>query len=120
MNLFKRFTSEPVLTEQDLADALAFKNKLKYGEDISARYKAACDRSTEAYREKELVCEKLAEIYKFKKRKIYNNWTSFNISIFKECSESPIGQCLYISYYGDESPEKDDPTYCVCCEKKLF
>ena len=120
MSMFKRFVSDPEPTEQDLADALAFKNKLKYGEDINAMYKAACDKSHEAYKEKEFVLKKLEGIYKFRKRKTYNNWTSFNISIFKECSKSPIGQCLYISYYGDKSPEKDNPTYCICCGKDLF
>lgn len=120
MNLFKRFTSEPEPTKKDLADALAFKNKLKYGEDINARYKDACAKSTEAYKEKELVKEKLAEIYKFKKRTTYENWTSFNIAMFKDCSKSPIGTCLYISYYGKNSPEKGNPTYCVCCEGKVY
>lgn len=120
MNLFKRFVSEPELTKQDLADALAFKNKLKYGEDINARYENACEKSSEAYNEKELIKDKLAEIYKFKKRTTNNNWTSFNISMFKHCSKSPINRCLYISYYGDSSPEKDDSTYCVCCEGKVF
>jgi hypothetical protein len=120
MNLFKRFVSDPEPTEQDLADALAFKNKLKYGEDINARYKDACAKSTAAYKEKDAVKDNLAEIFKFKKRKTYENWTSFNISLFAGCTKSPIEHCLYISYYGDQSPEKDDPTYCICCEKKLF
>ena len=120
MGMFKRFISEPEPTEEELAGALAFKNKLKYGEDINSRYKDACDKSMEAYNEKELVKDKLGEIYKFKKRETYQNWTSFNISMFKECAKSPIGHCLYISYFGDENPEKEDPTYCVCCENKLF
>lgn len=120
MSIFKRFVSEPEPTEKEKAEALAFKNKLKYGTDINARYKDACDKSMEAYHEKELVKDKLAEIYKFKKRKTYQNWTSFNISMFKDCDKSPIGQCLYISYYGDESPEKDDKTYCICCMSDLF
>jgi len=120
MNLFKRFTSEPELSKKELADALAFKNILKYGDDVNAMYEAACDKSHEAYEEKKLVSKKLEKIYKFKKRKLYNNWTSFNISLFKECSKSPIGHCLYVSYYGDKSPEKDDPTYCVACKKKMF
>lgn len=120
MSIFKRFTSDPEPTEQEKADALAFKNKLKYGEDVAAMYKAACEKSTEAYNEKELVSKKLEKIFNFKKRKTYDNWTSFNISMFKECKKSPIGKCLYISYYGDKSPEKDDPTTCICCKKNLF
>jgi len=120
MSIFKRFVSEPEPTKKEKADALAFKNKLKYGEDYDAMYKAACDKSHEAHKEKEFVAKKLEKIYKFKKRKTYDNWTSFNISMFKECSKSPIGYCLYISYFGDKSPEKDDPTYCIVCEKKLW
>ena len=121
MGLFKQFTSEPELTEQELADALAFKMKLKYGEDINGRYKAAREKAHEAYKEQERIKDKLAEIYDFKKRSIMDNWTSFRIATFRdECDESPIGHCLYISYYGDESPEKDDPIYCLCCKDKLF
>jgi len=120
MSLFKRFTSNPEPTKQDLAEALAFKNKLKYGEDISGRYKDARKKASEAYEEQDRVKDKLEEIYNFKKRRTMDNWTSFRISAFNECDKSPVGQCLYISYYGDKSPEKDDPIYCLCCENKLF
>ena len=120
MNLFKRFVSEPEPTEQDLADALAFKMKLKYGEDINGRYKDAREKAHEAYKEQERVKDKLEEIYNFKKRRIMDNWTSFRIATFNDCDKSPIGHCLYISYYGDHGPEKDDPIYCLCCKDKLF
>lgn len=118
MSIFKRFIGEP--SKQDLADALSFKNKLKYGDDINARYKDACERSLEAYREQGRVKDKLEEIFKFEKRTTYQNWTSFRISTYETCAESPILQCLYISYYGSKSPEKDDPVYCICCKKKLY
>jgi len=120
MNIFKRFTSEREPTDAEKADALAFKNKLKYGEDIKGRWDAACQKSSEAYTEKELVAKKLEEMFNFKKRKTYDNWTSFNVSIFNKCPKSPIKQCLYISYYGDKNPQKDDPTICICCDKELF
>ncbi len=120
MGLFKRFTSEPEPTKQDLADALSFKNKLKYGDDINARYKDAREKAHEAYKEQDRVKDKLAEIYNFEKRNKTENWTSFRISTFQECDKSPIGHCLYISYYGDKNPEKDDSTYCLCCKEKLY
>jgi len=116
MGLFKRF----IQNNGDKAGALSFKNKLKYGSDIRAEYKAATDKSMEAYHEKEKITRKLEEIYDFQKRTTTDNWSSFNIAILRDCNKSPIGFCLYISYYGSKSPEKDDPKYCLCCKEKLF
>lgn len=120
MNLFKRFISEPAPTEQELAEALAFKNKLKYGEDIAAKYNES-RRLYDAHTilEKE-VRDKLKEIFKYKDRKITHNWTSFNISNYKDCHKSPIKRCIYISYFGDNSPEKEDKQFCICCDKDIY
>lgn len=115
MGLFKRFNQN-----NDKADALSFKNKLKYGSDIRAEYKAACEKSMEAYREKEAITQKLEEIYGFQKRTTDEDWSSFNISLFSECKVSPIGHCLYISYFGAKSTKKNDPKTCICCKETLF
>jgi len=116
MGLFKRFINN----EGDKEAALAFKNKLKYGSDIRAQYNDACERSQAAWKDRQDVKDKLAEIYKFKERKTYQDWSSFNISTSKDCKQSPIGKCLYISYYGDESKRKDDKMYCLCCKEALY
>lgn len=120
MNIFKRFISERAPTTEERAEALAFKNKLKYGEDVNSMYQDARLSIHDGIKQQKHVKEKLEEIFKFKKRTTRDNWTSFRISTYNKCQESPIGDCLYISYYGDLSPEKDDPIYCMCCKKKLF
>jgi len=111
MGLFKRFVSR---------DALVFKNKLKYGEDFLDAYTDACERARLAYQDKENISKRLEEIYNFKKNTTYQDWSSFNISSFKECKLSPVGHCLYISYFGEKSTKKNDPITCLCCKKNVF
>ena len=121
MGIFKRVTTskhEPTIT--DKAEILAFKARLKYGEDIRGKYTEARRLLHESLDLEDQVKEKLEEIFKFKKRTTFDDWTSFRISFDIKCNESPIGRCLYISYYGDLSPEKNDSTYCICCKEKLF
>ena len=120
MNIFKRFKSNSPMKTKTAEEVLTFKNKLKYGEDILGMYKESRKLIHQGIDQENYVKEKLEEIFKYEKRKIYDNWTSFRISTFDECKKSPIKQCLYISYYGNLNPEKNDPIYCMCCEKKLF
>jgi len=120
MSIFKRFASEPEPTKQELADALAFKNILKYGDNVNAKYKESRKLYQESRDLEADVQRVLEKAFRYETRDVMDNWTSFKIATYKDCTKSPIGQCLYISYFGNENPQRDDKPCCLCCDEELY
>ena len=126
MNPFKWFSKEeelPEPTEQEKREAAAFKNILKYGEDIGGMWHDACEKSSEAYREKsrvkEIVEEKIRQQQGIKLKDHWgrHDWNSIYIREHQRCKESPIGCCVTLMEYGRDNPKKDDPMLCFYCGK---
>lgn len=126
MNLIKYFWPEspPKPTEEEKAGAEAFKQILKYGEDIGGMYKDVTKRLDAIYKEKreiKEVCEKAItkqQGLKFKKGSLRrSNWNSIYIREYSDCNKSPLGVCVTLLEFGGDNPNKDDTQYCFYCNK---
>lgn len=128
MNPLKWFQKKkevlPEPTEEEKVAAEAFKQILKYGEDIGGMWRDVTRRQDEIYKEKykiKEICEAAIikqQGIKLKKGVMRHDWNSIYIREYKDCSESPLGCCVTMMEYGKDNPERDLPQHCFYCSKE--
>jgi len=122
MGLFKRWTDkEPKASKAQL---VAFKARLKYGEDAQVMYDTYREHYKQYREGLDQTNELLIKILKPKLSDKMHCWTTLEVEDYishndKPCEESPVSKHVYLYHYGDKNPNRDDPRECMCCGKLL-
>lgn len=119
MKLFKRLT-----TTEEKKKAEAFRQILKYGDNIYKMYKDSREESRRAYKNCKETEDKIKDVItkqlkiKLKSQTATGDWNMIHINDFRKCDKSPIKVCITILEYGSKNPLRNVPTNCFYCHKE--